>query len=173
MLILLGIIILLLGIVLILFTFLKLYIAVEWYMDQSEQVIDLIVIILGFKCYQYTLDFQEIFDDNGKESPSLSDLGGKERLSLLKSLWKSSRLERLETETVIGTGDPQVTAICYGLLHSVIQPLLQYLPKQPENLSILVDFQQERVESNGLCMISIHLRKTIRVLRKMKKKTRN
>ncbi|UOQ86294.1 hypothetical protein [Gracilibacillus salinarum] len=157
------IILLLLG--LLIFAFIKLYVFLAWQWDEEGKMIEIKVKVLRMVVYKQTVDLT----GNKKEQTSDSETSTKEMMLLGKEIIKMATIEKVETETVVATPDPSLTAHLYVVLQTLKQWLLAQYPRKKFLLSVGADFEQESLESIGECMISMKLSKTIREINKLKK----
>lgn len=168
LLILIGIFFILILALIIILSIARFYFTLYWSINEEEQMVILSVHLLKIRVYYKEIELDSFdFSDNKKTSTNK-----KKDLRLIGSLLlDQGRLEQFEVDAIIGTGEPDTTAILYGLCKGIMEALKNYFSTKtitPIHCNISADFDEEILETEGICMISLKMRKTIRALRKNK-----
>ncbi|SES07223.1 hypothetical protein SAMN04487944_11721 [Gracilibacillus ureilyticus] len=160
------IIIIFLLITFVLLGVLRIYTSIQWTYTEEKQQVIIIMRILGFTIFKK--DLSQV----GNGAPSLTkDIKLSDLKHLRHFVIDNVRLELLRTKTVVGTGEPDMTAILYGLLQSAVSVISARLQdKGVIDCQLSANFEEAVIQSRGQCMISWKLRKTMRVWKNWKTK---
>ncbi len=84
-----------------------------------------------------------------------------EYMELIKYIWNKLNIEKIEFKTIIGSIDPFISVILYGLLWNIVGNIIGYLSmyKSIEELDIdvLPVFEENRLDIKFHCIIKIKI----------------
>lgn len=141
------------------FLLFRLYICVDWHVDQQDNYIIITCFRLRFPFYEMKMDLKEIEDFVIQNSHHL--LSRNTVFSYIQSIRPLLRFEHLTFELVVGTEDPIHTAYLYPFLQAIAAP-------DKEHRKVSVNFQEKILQSNGQCMISVKMCHTMKVIKLLK-----
>ncbi|SFM08534.1 hypothetical protein SAMN04487943_107209 [Gracilibacillus orientalis] len=145
----------------------RVYIYMDWQWDEEDKCVQFKVSLLHITLYQETIDLTEL-DFPSLDTDNHAEM--KEMYHLAKSVLKKSEIEKIDTETIVATYDPSITAYLYVSIITLVEWIRShYSNKRHIQLDVSADFEQETFQSVGECMISVKMSKTIKGIKKMKK----
>ncbi|WP_058307098.1 hypothetical protein [Gracilibacillus massiliensis] len=144
---------------------LRIYIKLIWQIDEKEKYLQVSANVLKISFYQKNIDFTEW------ELPSVDQQKSnwREKYQSFKKIMRASKLEHINSNTMVATDDPAITAYLYVFLKIINESVSSvYNQKDRSEIVIGADFEQNSFQSTGECMISVKLSKTIKEIRKLK-----
>ncbi|MFC4403661.1 hypothetical protein [Gracilibacillus xinjiangensis] len=145
---------------------LRVYATIKWNFTDEDQQIIIMITILGFTILKKDVG---IMKEDGTAFPNGMKM---KDLNILRNfVIENVRCELLKTKTIIGTGEPDTTAILYSMLQSLFTMVSARLRENAVvDCQLSAHFDETIIQSNGRCMISWKLRKTMRVWKSWKTK---
>ncbi|MFC4388218.1 DUF2953 domain-containing protein [Gracilibacillus marinus] len=158
---------LILLVAILIISFARFYCWLNWNINKDSQQVEMTIRVIGFKIYQNSI---HLLDDK-EDTSSDSNLSKKNIKLLMHFFMNEVRTEKLQADIVIGAEEPDVTAIWYGIIQSIVEIIKS---RQSNNATIdcqvAANFEENILEANGVCIFSWKLRKTIHVFKQWKKK---
>ncbi len=144
---------------------LRIYLSLDWQIGKETNYVKVSARALNISIYQKSIDFE----DWNLPSFNKTDIKWKERYEAIKKILHASKIEKLDTETIVATDDPIFTAYLYACLKTLSEWVVSMYHKNDSSKVVIgADFEQISFQSVGECMISIKLSKTIKEIWKLK-----
>ncbi|KAB8138270.1 hypothetical protein F9U64_05630 [Gracilibacillus oryzae] len=151
---------------LVLIGVLRVYAMIDWSFTEEEQQLDIQLRILGFTIMKKDLENLNENENNLSKHIQLKHLKYVHKFAI-----ENIRFEMLKTKTIVGTGEPDTTAVLYGMLQTFFTIISAQLhDKGLCDCRLSANFEEAVIHSDGQCMISWKLRKTMRVWKRWKTK---
>ncbi|GAB2569687.1 hypothetical protein [Gracilibacillus alcaliphilus] len=135
---------------------------VYWCWQEEEQYLHLSCHTMRIPLYSKRVDFHGL--------PSDVTIHARKILQMIQYVRQHAKHIQVQSETVVSTSDPAVTAYLYVFL-KVVTEWLRSL-HQADN-KVAADFEQTAFQTEGECMISLSLRQNIKELNKWRKEFSN